>query len=118
MAMVRNDDCRKVSIDDKYLYYMISSILFRQGPFDYLVRRSLESGKEQLIRLPKGICIKEICGDVVILAKEQHLRSYRIEEDMSLTCFGQAKTAGLFRRLYEQIRKSIVCRFAYRYSCQ
>ncbi len=89
--MVRNDDCRKVSIDDKYLYYMISSILFRQGPFDYLVRRSLESGKEQLIRLPKGICIKEICGDVVILAKEQHLRSYRIEEDMSLTFLGKLK---------------------------
>lgn len=89
--MVRNDDCRKVSIDDKYLYYKISNILFRHGPFDYLVRRSLESGKEQLIRLPKGVCIKKICGDVVFLEKGQHMKFYQIEEDMSLTFLGQLK---------------------------
>ncbi len=91
--MVRNDVCWKVSVDDKYLYYMISRrrILPKYIPTDYLVRRSLKSGREQMRKLPDGIEVEATCGNVVILAKERYLRSYRIEEDMSLTFLGQMK---------------------------
>ena len=89
--MVRNDVCWKVSVDDKYLYYMISRRRILPIPTDYLVRRSLKSGRERFYKLPDGVKVEATCGDVVILAKEQHLRSYRIEEDMSLTFLGQLK---------------------------
>lgn len=89
--MVRDDFCRKVSIDDKYLYYMISRISSKHIPIHYLVRRSLKSGREQLHKFPNGVEVEAICGNMIILAKERYLRSYRIEEDMSLTFLGQLK---------------------------
>ena len=89
--MVRNEGCRQISVDDKYLYYMISRISPEYVPINYLVRRSLKSGREQLHKFPAGVQIGEICGDVVLLRKERYLKSFRIEEDMSLTFLGTLK---------------------------
>ncbi len=91
--MVRNEVCRKVSVDDKYLYYMISRSRYspKYIPIHYLVRHSLKSGREQFCKLPDSVEVEATCGNVVILAKERYLRSYRIEEDMSLTFLGQMK---------------------------
>lgn len=87
--IVRDDWCRKVSMDDKYLYYMIH----RRSPedilIDCLVRRSLKSGKERLLKFPAGVDLEETCGNVILLEKEQCIRSYRIEENMSLTFLGK-----------------------------
>ena len=91
--MVRDEGCPQVSVDDKYLYYVISRnrILPKYIPIHYLVRRSLKSGRERFYKLPDGVKVEATCGDVIILEKEQHLRSYRIEEDMSLTFLGKLK---------------------------
>lgn len=85
------EPCRKLSIDDKYLYYSFFHTSPERVSIYYLVRRSLTSGKERLVKLPIGHDVNATCGDVVIIGKSKHMGSYRLEEDMTLTFLGQLK---------------------------
>lgn len=84
------DNGQKISMDDNYLYYSVYRVSPDNVPIHYIVRRSLESDKEDSLRLPAGDRVEAICGNIAIL-REKPFMTYRIEEDMSLTFLGLLK---------------------------